>query len=399
MSSRAIYSKLRGDQGIWLVTALLAVLSLLVVYSSTGTLAYKYQGGNTEFYLLKHGLLLGVGIVLMYSISGIHYMHFFKWAPILLLITIVLLFVTLGAGTSLNEAKRWIVLPVLDVSFQTSDLAKLTLIIYVARTLTAHQEHIKDFNRAFVPVIVPVLITCLLIAPADLSTALLLFLTCTILMFVGRMSVKYIGFMFLIGLSAVGLLALIGMIIPDFVRLGTWISRIQAFFMGTGDMYQVEQARIAIAEGGMLGLGPGNSIQRNFLPHSYSDFIYAIVVEEYGIVGGGLLLLLFVFLFFRIVRMVVKSQKTFGSLLVLGLGLIIILQALINMAVSVNLVPVTGLTLPLVSMGGTSILFTCISLGLILSVSHVLNQWEREQLVSIHAAEPKDADHGGEDTD
>lgn len=393
MNGTGIYKYLRGDQGIWFVTAFLAVLSLLVVYSSTGTLAYKYQGGNTEFYLLKHGILLGMGIFLMYVISGIHYMHLFKWAPVLLLITIVLLFITIGAGANLNEARRWIVIPLFDISFQTSDLAKLTLLIYVARAITVHQDHIKDLNKAFIPIVLPVLITCGLIAPADLSTAILLFMTCTFLMFIGRMSVKYIGLMLLSGLAFIGLIVLAGMVVPEYVRLSTWVSRIQSFFMGTGDMYQIEQARIAIADGGLFGLGPGNSIQRNFLPHSYSDFIYSIVVEEYGIIGGGILLLLFLFLFFRVVRLVVKSQKTFGSLLVLGLGLSIILQALINIAVSVNLVPVTGLTLPLVSMGGTSILFTCIALGIVLSVSHILNQMEMEQLVSLHANEVKEEDH------
>jgi len=280
-----------------------------------------------------------------------------------------LLLYTLVFGQELNDAARWITIPVINLSFQTSDMAKLALIIYVARVISVRQDRIKDFKAAFLPVIVPILATCGLIAPADLSSALMLFSTCLIIMFVGRVDLKYIGLLILIGIVCLSLLIIIGQFAPDVVRIETWTSRVTDFVTNSEGPYQIQQAKIAVAEGGWLGLGPGNSMQRNFIPHPYSDFIFAVILEEYGLIGGAFILCLYVVLFLRCVRLVTQSPKAFGAILAFGLCLSIVLQALTNMAVTVHLLPVTGLPLPLLSMGGTSLIFTSVALGIILSVS------------------------------
>jgi cell division protein FtsW len=296
-------------------------------------------------------------------------MTFSRSAPILLLISIPLLFYTLLFGAEINDARRWISIPFLDLTFQSSDFAKLALLIYVARAISVKQDYIKDFNSAFVPIILPIVIVCGLIAPADLSTALLLFFTCLLMMFVGRVSTKYLVLLILVGVVVFTFLILIAQLFPDFVRVETWISRVNDFINNPDGGYQVRQSKIAIASGEIFGNGPGNSIQRNYLPAPYSDFIFAIICEEYGLLGGLFIIFLYLLLFIRVIRLVTKSPKAFGSLLAFGLTLSMVIQAFANIAVSVHLVPVTGLTLPLVSMGGTSILFTCIAFGIILSVS------------------------------
>jgi cell division protein FtsW len=304
-----------------------------------------------------------------YIVHLLHYMTFSRSAPILLLISIPLLFYTLLFGAEINDARRWISIPFLDLTFQSSDFAKLALLIYVARAISVKQDYIKDFNSAFVPIILPIVIVCGLIAPADLSTALLLFFTCLVMMFVGRVSTKYLVLLILVGVVVFAFLILISQLFPDFVRVETWISRVNDFINNPDGGYQVRQSKIAIASGEIFGNGPGNSIQRNYLPAPYSDFIFAIICEEYGLLGGLFIIFLYLFLFIRVIRLVTKSPKAFGSLLAFGLTLSMVVQAFANIAVSVHLVPVTGLTLPLVSMGGTSILFTCIAFGIILSVS------------------------------
>lgn len=372
-------AELKGDKAIWAIIVIMAVFSLLAVYSSTGTLAYKYRGGNTEAFLLKHGIILVCGVLLTYLCHNLSYMTFNRAAPVLLVISVPLLIYTMAFGVETNEARRWIEIPLVGVTFQTSDFAKLALIIYVARAISAKQEYIKDLNSAFLPIIVPILIICGLIAPADLSTAVLLFLICVMMMFVGRVSVKYILLLLLLGMMVFSILIAMGDIFPEFIRSATWKSRIREFVLEEGGGYQVQQAKIAIANGEWLGRGPGNSIQRNYLPSPYADFIYAIICEEYGIIGGALILLLYVMLFFRITRLITKSPKAFGAMVALGLSLLLIIQAFINIAVSVHLVPVTGLTLPMVSMGGTSVLFTCISFGIILSVSKYVESIQRTE--------------------
>jgi cell division protein FtsW len=359
---------------IWVIVTILCIFSLLAVYSSTGTLAYKKQGGNTEYYLFKHFLILGFGIGLMYLTHLVKYTYFSRISQIGLILTIPLLLVTLFSGTNLNEANRWLTVPIINLTFQSSDVAKLFLVMYLARVLSKKQEEIKRFKSGFLPVIMPVFAICAMILPANFSTAAILFVTSMVLMFVGRISLKYIFSLIGLGIVAMILIFSLAKVMPDlFPRGGTWINRVDHFInkekVDEDANYQVEQSKIAIVSGGILGKSPGKSTQRNFLPHPYSDFIFAIIVEEYGIIGGAFVVLLYCILFFRVVRIATKCQGNFGAFLAIGIGFSLVFQAFINMAVAVHLFPVTGQTLPLISMGGTSIWFTCISIGIILSVS------------------------------
>jgi len=359
---------------IWVIVLILSIFSLLAVYSSTGLLAYKKQGGDTEHYLLRQFFILGLGFILMYLMHLVKYTYYSRIAQIGLVLTIPLLLVTLVSGTNLNEVNRWLTVPLINITFQSSDVAKLFLIMYVARVLSKNQDKIKEFKQGFLPAILPVIIICLLILPANFSTAAILFVTSIVLMFIGRVNIKYI--LALAGAAMAGIILLIGIafVAPNLLpRSTTWKNRIENFVQkdnaSTDETYQVDQAKIAIVSGGLLGKSPGKSTQRNFLPHPYSDFIFAIIIEEYGIVGGIVVMLLYLILFFRVIRIANKCPGNFGALLSVGIGFSLVFQALINMAVAVNLFPVTGQTLPLISMGGTSIWFTCISIGIILSVS------------------------------
>ncbi len=373
-------SKIAGDKVIWLIVCILAMFSILAVYSATGSAAFKTRGGDTEYYLIRQSVFVFAGLGLTFLCSRLHYMKYSNLAPLLLVIAVPLLIYTLGFGKSENDASRWISLPFINATFQTSDFAKLVLIVFVARSLAIKQEFIKDFNSAFLPIIIPVALVCGLIAPADLSTAGLLFVTCLLMMFIGRVSLKYVGILMLVGLILFSFLVIIGSFFPDLVRLETWVTRINEWLYNTDGGFQIQQSKIAIANGEVFGVGPGNSFQRNYLPTPYADFIYAIICEEYGLFGGLIILLLYLWLLVRCVRIVTKSPKTFGAILAMGLCLNIVIQAFANVAVSVHLVPVTGLTLPLVSMGGTSILFTCISFGIILSVSKFVDEPKMHQI-------------------
>ena len=382
-----LYKNLQGDRGLWLVWFSLAVFSLLAVYSSSGTLAYKSRGGNTEFFLLKQIVFLIFGGVLTYYCSQTTYTKFNKWAPVLLLLTLPLLLYTVLFGLEVNDARRWIEIPFVGQTFQTSDFAKLALITYVARMISSKQDVIKNFNQAFVPIILPVILVCGLIAPADLSTAMMLFLTCGLMMFVGRVNLKFIMLLLAFGLIILTLLMVLGTIFPDFIRSGTWVARISSFFGSEDAVYQVQQAKIAIANGEWTGVGPGNSVQRNFLPSPYSDFIYAIICEEYGLLGALVVIGLYTFLLVRCTGLVTRFPKAFGAMLAMGLAYNIVIQAYLNIAVSVDLVPVTGLTLPMISMGGTSLLFTCIAFGMILSVSRYLDTYaSQEEKIAMESA-------------
>ncbi|HEY4285703.1 MAG TPA: FtsW/RodA/SpoVE family cell cycle protein [Puia sp.] len=387
----SLRSRTRGDKVIWTAVVLLAVVSLLVVYSSTGLLAYKMYKGNTEVYLFKQFAFILVGVMIIYFAHQVNYTIYSKVAKILFLLSIPLLFYTLFFGVKLNEGSRWIRLPIINMTFQTSDLAKLALFMYLSRLLSKKQDVIKDFRTGFLPVIIPVSIICAMIAPANLSTALLTGATSLMLLFIGRVSAKHL--LLTIGVAAIPLVLLISAAVirhkanggamekPKaegrsrlFVRVDTWISRVETFIYGgkedNGDNnYQTNQAKIAIAKGGILGLGPGNSQQRNFLPHPYSDFIYAIIIEEYGLVGGAFIVLIYLVFLLRSIRIFRRCPFAFGAFLALGLSFTLVIQALANMAVNVNLFPVTGVTLPLVSMGGSSFLFTCLAIGIILSVA------------------------------
>ncbi len=364
-----IFAELRGDRVIWAILVLLAIFSILAVYSSTGSLAYKKQGGNTEVFLIKHGVIMLGGLMLVYITHLLPHDRFRKWASIMLAIAAPLLIYTLFFGVNINEAKRWIMLPGIGVTLQTSAFAKIALIVYVAAAISGKQDYIKDFKSAFLPIIVPVLIICGLIAPADLSSAALLFLTCILMMFIGRVAIKYIFILMFWGVIVFAGLLLLGKEYPNVVRVTTWEKRFEEFMNDADGGYQVKQAKIAIANGGVIGLGPGNSRQRNYLPSPYSDFIYAIICEEYGVIGGILVIALYLLLFFRVVRLVTKSEKAFGAMVAMGLSISLIIQAFANIAVSIHLVPVTGVTLPFISMGGTSLLFTAFAFGIILSVS------------------------------
>ncbi|HEY4335317.1 MAG TPA: FtsW/RodA/SpoVE family cell cycle protein [Puia sp.] len=384
-------SRTKGDKVIWTAVVLLAVVSLLVVYSSTGLLAYKMYKGNTEIYLFKQFAFIMVGVMIIYFAHQVNYAVYSKVARILFILSIPLLFYTLFFGVKLNEGSRWIRLPIINMTFQTSDLAKLALFMYLSRLLSKKQDVIKDFRTGFLPVITPVAIICLLIAPANLSTALLIGATSLMLLFIGRVSARHL--LLTVAIAAIPVALLIGAAMlrhktnggttekPKIegrsrltIRVDTWISRVETFVYGSKEdngenNYQTNQAKIAIAKGGILGLGPGNSQQRNFLPHPYSDFIYAIIIEEYGLAGGVFIVFIYLVFLLRSIRIFRRCPFAFGAFLALGLSFTLVIQALANMAVNVNLFPVTGVTLPLVSMGGSSFLFTCLAIGIILSVA------------------------------
>ncbi|MBP9884141.1 MAG: cell division protein FtsW [Chitinophagales bacterium] len=374
-----IFKKTQGDKYIWLVVIFLSIISMLAVYSSTGSLAFKYQGGNMEYYVVKQGLMILFGLFLMYLAHKINYTYYSRIAQLLLFISIPLLAFTLIFGVEINDARRWLTIPVVNVSFQTSDLAKLGLILYLARALAKNQGNIKDFKSGFLPVMLPPIIVCGLIAPSNLSTAAILFATCLLLMFIGRINMKYIAIMGGAGILLLALIIIIAMNTSFHARVDTWISRITDFFGDGQEAYQMQQSKIAIANGGLFGVGPGNSTQRNFLPSPYSDFIYAIIIEEYGFIGALLLIVLYLFFLLRCIKLFTKSPGAFGAFLAVGLSFSLVVQALINMAVVVNLLPTTGVTLPMVSMGGTSLWFTSLAIGIILSVSrNVEKEEERE---------------------
>jgi cell division protein FtsW len=383
---KKFFDNLYGDRIIWIVVMVLSVLSLLAVWSSTGSLAYKYQEGNTFYYMLKHAGLMIFGLFIMYLAHLVKYKYYSRVAQILLFLAVPLLVMTLLTGANLNEASRWLYIPGINLSFQTSDLAKLALIMYLARLLSKKQDDIKDLRKGFIPLIAPILITVVLIFPANFSTAAILFTTSIILLFIGRISLKYIFGLLGMGLVGVLMLVLVAQSYPKLLpRLGTWQSRIESFSDKDSEgNYQAEQSKIAIATGGLFGKLPGNSMQRNFLPHPYSDFIYSIIIEEYGFAGGFIVVLLYLVLLYRAVRIAIQSPGTFGAFLSIGLMFSLVFQAFINMGVAVNLLPVTGQPLPLLSMGGTSLWFTSFSIGIVLSVSKEINSTDENIIPDDH---------------
>ncbi len=375
-----ILQLIKGDRVIWIIVLLLSLLSILVVYSSVAQLAYRFRAGNVYSYLIKHIVLIGAGFIIMYFTHKLKYKYFSRISQIGIIIVIPLLLYTLLKGVSAGGASRWLEIRGTGLSFQTSDLAKLALIIYVARLLSLKQSTIKDFKTGFLPIIIPIGIICSLILPANFSTAALLFATCIILLFIGGISLKYIFTLLGIGAIALSFIILTIFQFPDLIPRGkTWKARIENFLSDDSQSnYQAEQAKIAVAKGGIIGNGPGHSTQRNFLPQAASDFIYAIIIEEYGSFTGILILFLYMILLFRSIRILRNAEKSFGGFLAVGLSFSLVFQALVNMAVAVNLFPVTGQPLPLISMGGTSIWFTAISLGIILSVSKSIEENENE---------------------
>ena len=397
LNKQQLLRNTRGDKYIWGIVILLALTSLLVVYSATGSLAYKMYKGNTEVYLFKQLSFIVLGMLLIYFLHRINYTLYSRVATVLFLVSIPLLIYTWLFGAEINEGSRWIKLPVINMTMQTSDLAKLALFMYISKMLSKKQDVIKSFRNGFLPIIIPVIIICGLIAPANLSTALLTGATSLMLMFIGRVSIKHILLAVTVALIPVAMLVSVAVItynkeegkstISKTIsagRIPTWIKRVQDFMYAKDEAvpYQVQQAKIAIANGGILmGKGPGNSTQRNFLPHPYSDFIYAIIIEEYGLAGGAFIIFIYLLFLFRCINIFKRCPYAFGAFLALGLSFTLVIQAMANMAVNVNLTPVTGVTLPLISMVGTSFLFTCAAIGIILSVARNVEQLEGKEPV------------------
>jgi cell division protein FtsW len=429
IKGKTLLQQTRGDKVIWALVLLLGLVSLLIVYSATGSLAYKMYKGNTEIYLFKQIAFIAIGFVIIYFAHRVNYTLYSRVAKILYLLSIPLLLYTLFFGVTMNEGSRWIRLPIINLTMQTSDLAKLALFMFLARMLSRKQAKIKDFKKGFLPIILPVGITCLLIAPANLSTALLLGASCMLLMFIGRVSTKHL--LLTIGCALIPVMFLIMAAVVQHksgdaveetatattvkkekssrltARVTTWIGRVENFMYGSKDAadddhYQVNQAKIAIARGGIFGKGPGNGEARNFLPQAYNDYIYATLIEEYGLIGGAAIIFIYLVFLYRSIRLFKKCPFAFGAFLALGLSFTLVIQAMSNMAVNVNLFPVTGVTLPLVSMGGSSFLFTCLSIGIILSVARNVEQLEgrkaqaaaeaNEEYNEIEEAEGEDED-------
>ena len=398
-----LVSRTRGDRYIWGILLILSLISILVVYSATGSLAYKMNKGNTSMYLFKQLSFTMLGLVIVFFLHRMNYTVFTKVASILFLLSIPLLLYTLFFGTRINEGSRWIKLPVINLTLQTSDLAKLALFMYISRLLSRKQEVIKDFRTGFLPIVIPVLIICALIMPANLSNALLTGATALLLMFIGRVSFKHIALTILVALIPISIIVMIAVLthtkttadvtgkkaiaekMKSVGRFGTWVGRVQDFmYANDKDIpYQVQQANIAIANGNVfMGLGPGNSRQRNFLPQAYNDFIFSIIIEEYGLLGATFIVFVYLLFLFRCIRIFRRCPYAFGAFLALGLSFTLVIQALANMAVNVHLLPVTGVTLPLISMGGSSYLFTCASIGIILSVARNVEQLEGKETIN-----------------
>ncbi len=349
---------------------ILLVISLLSVYSSTGSLAYQYRGGDTIYYLMRQLRFILLGVVIIFFVHLIPYQVFSRLSLVALWLAVPLLILTLVAGQSINDATRWLQIPGTSFTIQTSDFAKIALVMYMARILSVNQNNISDFKDVFAKVTFAIVGICGLILPANFSTAVLVFLTAFSLMFVARIPIKYLALMIFSGLFAFAIFLGGSELLGKEGRTSTWKNRIESFVSGEGDSYQADQAKVAVVQGGLFGKGPGNSTQRNLVPHPYSDFIYAIIIEEYGsVIGGGFVLILYLWLFYRAGLIIRRSRSTYGAFLAFGLSFGLVLQAFVNMAVAVGLVPVTGQTLPLVSMGGSSIIFTSMAAGMILSVS------------------------------
>ncbi|HET8839444.1 MAG TPA: FtsW/RodA/SpoVE family cell cycle protein [Flavobacteriaceae bacterium] len=384
ITSRGIFSYLKGDKAVWALAALLAVFSFIPVYSASSNIAYLYGDGGTFKFLVEHFVHLFLGFGVIYAVHKIPYRYFKGLSYLLLPIVIVLLIWTLAQGTTIGgaNASRWIQVPIVNLSFQTSTLASVVLMLYVARYLSKIFGEKISFKESILPLWLPVFCVLILILPANFSTAALIFANVIILVFLGGYPIKYIGIILGSGILILAFFILMAKAFPGVFpnRVDTWMSRIENFSSeNPTDNYQSERAKIAIATGGIAGVGIGKSVQRNFLPQSSSDFIYAIIAEEMGLIGSLGVMLIYLLLLFRIVIIGTKADTVFGKLLAIGVGLPIIFQAFINMAVAVGLFPVTGKTLPLISSGGSSIWMTCLALGILLSVSARREELKKQQ--------------------
>ncbi|RMZ50635.1 cell division protein FtsW [Flavobacteriaceae bacterium PRS1] len=373
---KAVFNNIKGDKLIWAIAALLAIFSFLPVYSAASNLAYISGDGDTFNYFIKHFVHLFLGFTIMYGVHKVPYRYFRGLSMIMIPVILVLLLITMfqsDVSENVTNAKRWMSIPFVGFTFQPSTLASVVLMVYVARYLSKIKDKQVTFNETILPLWLPVFLILALILPANFSTAAIMFVMVMALTFLGGYPIKYLSLILLTGIVLFTIFIFVARAFPEAMpnRVDTWMNRIESFTNGEDSEadYQIEKAKIAIASGGIPGLGPGKSKQKNFLPQSSSDFIYAIIVEEYGLIGGLFLMILYLSLLFRIVVVSHKADTFFGKLLVIGVGLPIVFQALINMAVSVELFPVTGQTLPLISSGGTSIWMTCLAIGIILSVS------------------------------
>ena len=370
-----VFQHIKGDKTIWAVVSLLALFSFLPVYSSSSSLAYLYGDGNTLKFLLKHFAHLVLGFVILFGVHKVPY-HYFKGLSVIALpIVLILLVVTMTQGTTIEgaNASRWIRIPFVGFTFQSSTLASVVLFTYVARYLARIKDKTVTFKETLLPLWLPIFMVLALILPANFSTAAIIFSMISILVFIGGYPIKYLLIILFAVVLFLSLFVVSAKAFPSLFpnRVDTWMSRIDNFTNGeeTEADYQIDKAKAAIASGGITGLGPGKSIQKNFLPQSSSDFIYAIIVEEFGLVGSLFLMSLYMLLLFRFVIVAHKAKTIFGKLLVIGVGLPIVFVALVNMAVAVEIFPVTGQTLPLISSGGSSIWMTCMAIGMVLSVS------------------------------
>ena len=382
---KPIFQHIKGDKTIWAIVAILAIFSFMPVYSASTNLVYVVGSGSTFGYLIKHMVLLIMGFAIIYGVHKIPYRYFSGGSVLMLPIVIILLIFTLMQGTIIGgaNASRWIRIPFVGIGFQTSTLAGLVLMVYVARYLAKNKEKVINFKESAFQLWAPVAIVLMLILPANFSTTAIIFVMILLVAFIGGYPLKYIGYILGIGIILLAFFVLLAKAFPDSLsnRVQTWQNRIENFSNGSSkEAYQVEKAKIAIATGGPIGLGPGKSVQKNFLPQSSSDFIFAIIIEEYGLAGGIMIVSIYFLLLFRIFVVIRKTSTIFGTLLVVGVGCPIIFQAAINMAVATNLFPVTGQTLPLISSGGTSIWMTCFALGMILSVSASKEETEEDIL-------------------
>ena len=362
---------IKGDKYIWAIAILLSLASIVLVYSSSSHLAFAFKQGNTISFLLKHLIHLGIGFGIMWMLSRVPFKYFYNSSIIFFAIAIILICWAISGGQTISgaNASRWI--RVAGFTFQPSELAKLSLFVLLARNLVHYKDKLHSFKQSFLPILGPVILICALILPSNFSTSAIIFMISFLIMFIGRFSFKWLGVMLIIGMASIALFYLVVTKFPNISnRVATWNARIECYFDQNCKNYQVNHAKMAIARGGMWGQGPGKSVQKYFLPQSSSDFIYAVIVEEYGRVGGLFIICLYLMFLVRVLRIASKSDDDFAILITIGLGFSIISQAFINMAVAVNLLPVTGQTLPLISAGGSSVWMTCAAIGLILSVSN-----------------------------
>jgi len=383
-----IKSYIKGDLFIWSLVAVLALFSFMPVYSASTNLVYVAGNGTTLGILIKHVILLFMGFGIMVFVHRVPYRYFSGVSVFMIPVVIVLLIVTLAQGTTIGgaNAARWIRIPIIGVGFQTSTLAGLVIMVYTARYLAKHKDVEINFKESLVKLWVPIALILMFILPANFSTTAIVFLMVLMLCYVGGYPIKYLGGIVGAGILFLMLFVLTAKAFPGLMpnRVDTWISRIDSFSDNESkEGYQVENAKIAIATGGLTGKGPGKSVQKNFLPQSSSDFIFAIIVEEYGLIGAVVVLLAYVLLTFRLYVATKRAGTVFGKLLIVGVGFPVVCQAVINMLVATNLGPVTGQTLPLISSGGTSIWMTCLAIGMVLSVT-VSNDVTEEDLENVN---------------